>query len=87
MTGTPWGNSLSALRSDIYQINMAASYSIRFALYAPFMILVALVLVYISSPDLVWIFIVVILVTAAMFGIISWMLQGQYKARQQTLTE
>jgi ATP-binding cassette subfamily B protein len=81
----PVGELLVRLTSDIYQINMAASYSIRFAFYAPFMILVALVIVYISSPSLVWIFIVVILITAAMFGIISWMLQGQYKVRQQNL--
>lgn len=81
----PVGELLVRLTSDIYQINMAASFSIRFALYAPFMILVALVFVYISSPDLVWIFIVVILITAVMFGVISWLLQGQYKVRQQNL--
>jgi ATP-binding cassette subfamily B protein len=81
----PVGELLVRLTSDIYQINMAASYSIRFALYAPFMILVALVLVYISSPGLVWIFIVVILITAAMFGVISWLLQDQYRARQKNL--
>jgi ATP-binding cassette subfamily B protein len=81
----PVGELLVRLTSDIYQINMAASFSIRFALYAPFMILVALVFVYISSPDLVWIFIVVILITAVMFGVISWLLQGQYKVRQQKL--
>ncbi len=81
----PVGVLLVRLTSDIYQINMAASFSIRFALYAPFMILVALVFVYISSPDLVWIFIVVILITAVMFGVISWLLQGQYMVRQQNL--
>ena len=81
----PVGELLVRLTSDIYQINMAASYSIRFILYAPFMILVALVIVYMSSPSLVWIFVVVILITVAMFGIISWLLQGQYRARQQDL--
>jgi ABC-type multidrug transport system fused ATPase/permease subunit len=81
----PVGELLVRLTSDIYQINMAASYSVRFMFYAPFMILVALVIVYISSPSLVWIFIIVILITTAMFGIISWMLQGQYKERQQNL--
>jgi ABC-type multidrug transport system fused ATPase/permease subunit len=81
----PVGELLVRLTSDIYQINMAASYSVRFVLYAPFMILVALVLVYISSPDLVWIFILVILITAAMFGIISWLLQSQYRTRQKNL--
>jgi ABC-type multidrug transport system fused ATPase/permease subunit len=83
----PVGELLVRLTSDIYQINMAASFSVRFALYAPFMILVALVFVYISSPDLVWIFIIVILITGAMFGVISWLLQGQYRVRQQSLDE
>lgn len=81
----PVGELLVRLTSDIYQINMAASYSIRFILYAPFMILVALVIVYTSSPSLVWIFVIVILITVAMFGIISWLLQDQYRARQQDL--
>ena len=81
----PVGELLVRLTSDIYQINMAASFSIRFVLYAPFMILVALVFVYISSPDLVWIFIVVILITAAMFAVMSWVLQGQYRVRQKNL--
>jgi ATP-binding cassette subfamily B protein len=85
LDSNPVGELLVRLTSDIYQINMAASFSIRFVLYAPFMILVALVFVYISSPDLVWIFIVVILITAAMFAVISWLLQGQYRVRQQDL--
>ena len=81
----PGGELLVRLTSDIYQINMAASYSIRFILYAPFMILVALVIIYTSSPSLVWIFVMVILITGAMFGIISMLLQGQYRARQHDL--
>jgi len=81
----PVGELLVRLTSDIYQINMAANYSTRFLLYAPFMIIVALILVYTSSPGLIWIFILVILATAGLFGIVSWFLQRQYAARQQNL--
>ena len=81
----PVGKLLVRLTSDIYQINMAANYATRYVLYAPFMILMALVFVYLSSPDMVWIFILVIIVTAIIFGIISILLEKLYKFRQQKL--
>ena len=81
----PVGELLVRLTNDVYQINMAASYSTRFLFYAPFMIVTALVLVYISSPGLVWIFVLVILTTAALFGIVAWILQKQYSVRQKNL--
>jgi ABC-type multidrug transport system fused ATPase/permease subunit len=81
----PIGELLVRLTNDIYQINMAANFATRYVLYAPFMILVALVFVYIGSPDLVWIFLVVIVVTAALFGVISYVLQKQYRKRQTAL--
>ncbi len=81
----PVGELLVRLTNDIYQINMAANYATRYALDAPFMILVALIFVYVSSPDLVWIFVLVIVVTGAIFGAISMVLQNQFKLRQQNL--
>jgi ATP-binding cassette subfamily B protein len=81
----PIGELLVRLTNDIYQINMAANFATRYVLYAPFMILVALVFVYIGSPDLVWIFILVIIITAALFGAISYVLQKQYRKRQTAL--
>ncbi|NTV00323.1 MAG: ABC transporter ATP-binding protein, partial [Methanoregulaceae archaeon] len=81
----PVGELMVRLTSDIYQINMAANYAVRFLLLAPFMILVALVLVYISSPSLVFIFVLVILTTGAIFGIVSWLLQKQFQNRQKKL--
>ena len=74
----PTGELLVRLTNDIYQINMAVNYATRFILYAPFMILAALVFVYIDSPDLVWIFLLVIVVTALIFGAVAIMLQKQY---------
>jgi len=81
----PVGELMVRLTSDIYQINSAANYAVRYLLFAPFMILTALVLVYISSPSLVFIFVMVILITGALFGIVSWLLQKQFRARQETL--
>jgi len=81
----PTGELLVRLTNDIYQINMAVNYATRFILYAPFMILAALVFVYIDSPDLVWIFLLVIVVTALIFGAVAIMLQKQYINRQKML--
>ncbi|UUX91169.1 ABC transporter ATP-binding protein [Methanoplanus endosymbiosus] len=81
----PVGEMLVRLTNDIYQINMAANYATRYMLYAPFMILIALVFVYIGSPSLVWIFLLVIIITAVLFGVISLVLQKQYQERQRTL--
>ena len=81
----PVGELLVRLTNDIYQINMAANYATRYALYAPFMILVALVFVYVGSPDLVWIFVLVILITGTLFGAISMVLQKQFRNRQKNL--
>jgi ABC-type multidrug transport system fused ATPase/permease subunit len=81
----PVGELLVRLTNDVYQINMAANYATRFLLYAPFMIVVALIFVYLSSPGLIWIFLLVILTTAGLFGVVSWVLQKQFAARQQNL--
>jgi ATP-binding cassette subfamily B protein len=81
----PTGELLVRLTNDIYQIKIAVNYATRYILYAPFMILVALVFVYVSSPDLVWIFLLVILITAAIFGAVSFVMQKQFITRQKRL--
>lgn len=81
----PTGELLVRLTNDIYQINMAANYATRYILYAPFMILTALVFVYLDSPDLIWIFLLVIIVTAGIFGAITIILQKLYIYRQKKL--
>lgn len=81
----PVGELLVRLTSDIYQVNMAASYSVRFLLQAPLMILIALGLVFVASPGLAFIFIIVIVVTGALFGVIAWVLQKEYRVRQENL--
>ena len=81
----PVGELLVRLTNDVYQINIAANYATRFLLYAPFMIIVALILVYTSSPGLIWIFLLVILTTGGLFAVVSWVLQKQFAARQENL--
>jgi ABC-type multidrug transport system fused ATPase/permease subunit len=81
----PTGELLVRLTNDIYQIKIAVNYATRYVLYAPFMILVALVFVFLESPDLVWIFLLVILVTATLFGVVSMVLQKQFIIRQKRL--
>jgi ABC-type multidrug transport system fused ATPase/permease subunit len=81
----PTGELLVRLTNDIYQIKIAVNYATRYVLYAPFMILVALIFVYVSSPDLVWIFLLVILVTATIFAVVSIILQKQFIIRQKKL--
>jgi ABC-type multidrug transport system fused ATPase/permease subunit len=83
----PTGELLVRLTNDIYQIKIAVNYATRYVLYAPFMILVALIFVYVGSPDLVWIFLLVILVTATIFGIVAVILQKQFIIRQKRLDD
>jgi ATP-binding cassette subfamily B protein len=81
----PVGELLVRLTNDIYQINMAANYATRFLLYAPFMILVGLIMVHITAPNLIWVFLLMILTSAVLFGAVSWVLEKQYRVRQDSL--
>jgi len=78
----PTGELMVRLTNDIYQINLAVQLSIRFLLGAGFQIVVALILVWLNSPSLVWIFLFVIPAGGLILGGIALVLQKQYKARQ-----
>ncbi len=78
----PTGDLMVRLTNDIYQINLAVQLSVRFLLGAGFQIIVALVLVWLNSPNLVWIFLFVIPAGGLILGGIAYVLQKQYKARQ-----
>jgi ATP-binding cassette subfamily B protein len=81
----PAGELMIRLTNDITQINMAVQLSIRFLLLAPFMIVIALILVGISSPDLLWIIILAIPAAGLLFGGTGILLQKGYKVRQNRL--
>ncbi|MDW5564248.1 MAG: ABC transporter ATP-binding protein [Methanomassiliicoccus sp.] len=87
LDGIPIGEMLARLTNDISQINQAVQLSVRFLLYSAFMIVVALILVLLGSPSLVWILVVVIPATAVVLGGVAIVLQKLYKVRQQRVGE
>ncbi len=85
LDGIPIGELLARLTNDISQINQAVQLTVRFLLYSAFMIVVALILVFFSSPSLLWILIIVIPATAIALGGVALVLQKLYKVRQQRI--
>jgi ATP-binding cassette subfamily B protein len=81
----PPGELMVRLTNDITQINIATQFSIRFLLLAPFMIVVALILVALNSPGLIWIFGIAIPASAIVFGGTALVLQKEYRERQKKL--
>jgi ABC-type multidrug transport system fused ATPase/permease subunit len=79
------GELMSRLNNDIYQINMAVQLAMRFLLAAPFTIVIAVVAVLLFSPDLAWIFLIVIPLMAVVLWLVARRLQKQYKQRQNKL--
>jgi len=77
------GELLTRLTSDVYQINIGVQLALRCLLMAPFAIIVSLVLVGITSPQLLWILIVVIILSIATFGYAMNIMQKQFRIRQQ----
>lgn len=76
------GELLTRLTSDIYQINIGVQLSLRSLLMAPFAIIVSLVLVGITSPELLWILVVVLILSTGTFGAAMYVMQKQFQARQ-----
>ncbi|MDO9034627.1 MAG: ABC transporter ATP-binding protein, partial [Methanoregula sp.] len=77
------GELLTRLTSDVYQINIGVQLALRCLLMAPFAIIVSLVLVGITSPQLLWILVVVIILSIATFGYAMNIMQKQFRIRQQ----
>lgn len=76
------GELLTRLTSDVYQINIGVQLSLRSLLMAPFAIIVSLVLVGITSPELLWILVVVLILSTGTFGAAMYVMQKQFQARQ-----
>lgn len=81
----PVGDLLVRLTNDVYQINMAVQLSVRFLLFAPFMIIIAMIFVALNSPDLLWIIVLAIPASVLVFGGTGYVLQKQYPLRQRML--
>lgn len=81
----PTGELMIRLTSDVYQIKLAVNMAVRFLLSAPFQIIVAIILVAINSPNLLWILFVMVIAVAIVLVLIVFRMQPLYKARQQKL--
>lgn len=81
----PVGDLLVRLTNDVYQINMAVQLSVRFLFFAPFMIIIAVILVALYSPSLLWIILLAIPASIIVFGGTGYVLQKQYPLRQKML--
>jgi ATP-binding cassette subfamily B protein len=77
------GELLTRLTSDVYQINIGVQLALRCLLMAPFAIIVSLLLVGITSPELLWILIVVIVLSVATFGYAMNVMRKQFRVRQE----
>lgn len=81
----PTGELMIRLNNDIYQINLGVMLAMRFLLMAPFTIIFAVVAVIYFSPDLAWIFIIVIPLIAVVLYMVTHRLKKQFNVRQQKL--
>jgi len=79
---TATGELLTRMMSDVYQINIGVHLSLRSLLMAPFAIIVSLVLVGITSPELLWILVIVLVLSIATFGSAMYVMQKQFQIRQ-----
>jgi ABC-type multidrug transport system fused ATPase/permease subunit len=79
------GELMIRLNNDIYQINLAVQLSMRFLLAAPFTIVIAVTAVLLFSPDLAWIFLIVIPLMGIVLFLVAHRLQKQFKERQKRL--
>jgi ATP-binding cassette subfamily B protein len=71
------GNLLVRLNADVINIQNAIMYATILTLYAPFMMLVALVLTLMGTPQLIW---VLLLVVAVVLGIMALLVPRIFKA-------
>ncbi len=81
------GNLLVRLSADTQNVARAIMYSIFMLLYAPFMLVIAFGLALLSSPDLVWILLLVSAVVIGLMWLIIPRVFRAYAARQKRLDD
>ena len=81
------GNLLVRLNADVLNIANAIMYGVILILYAPFMILVAMVMAYLRTPSLAWIIIVVTAGGADHHGLPGPKIFKAYDQRQKRLDD
>lgn len=81
------GNLLVRLSADTQNVARAIMYSIFMLLYAPFMLVIAFGLALLSSPDLIWILLLVAAVVIGLMWLIIPRVFAAYAARQKRLDD
>jgi ATP-binding cassette subfamily B protein len=77
------GNLLVRLNADVNYVQNAIMYMVMLSLYAPFMVLIALILTFLNAPSLVWVMIVVILVVLGIMAFLLPQIVKAYDERQK----
>jgi ATP-binding cassette subfamily B protein len=81
------GDLLVRLNADVNNVMYAILYATMLALYAPFMVLVAVVLTFINTSGLVWILLLLIVVVLGIMAIIAPQVFRAYDERQKRLDD
>jgi len=81
------GNLLVRLNADVINIQNAVMYSVMLVLYAPFMIVVALILAFITTPGLAWLMVVVAILVLAIMAFLAPQIFNAYDERQHRLDD
>lgn len=79
------GNLLVRLNADVINVQNAVLYMTMLILYAPFMVLIALILTAIRMPELLWILLLVIAVVIGVMAILIPQVFRAYDERQKRL--
>lgn len=81
------GNLLVRLNTDVQYVSNAIMYAVLLLLYAPFMFIVAFILAWINTPDLIWLLFVTTLVVLGLMALIVPRIFKAYEDRQKRLDD
>ena len=81
------GNLMVRLNSDVENIMRAVMYAVMLLLYAPFMVIVALILTILRTPELIWLMLAAIVLILGLMGLLIPQIFKAYDDRQKQLDE
>ena len=81
------GNLMVRLNADVNNLMYAVMYSVLLLLFAPFMVLIAVVLTAITTPSMLWVLLVVAAIVLALMAVIVPRIFAAYSERQKRLDD
>ena len=81
------GNLMVRLNADVINVQNAVLYATLLVLYAPFMLIVAFILTLRSTPELVWLLVVIVAFVLMLMGFIAPRIFKAYDERQKRLDD